>query len=151
MGWERRHFLLRRFQEREGHCNVTKSHMEDRTKLGKWVGNQHRLKRSGEPNPERQKLLENIDIARVLRKPHVPWVQVLDLLKQFKQREGHCNVPMVHEQEGANLGHWAHTQGRFKKKETTKPCRQEMLEDTGFEWVLAERRANVPWEEIIPH
>ena len=147
MGWEKRYSLLKRFQEREGHCNVTKSHTEDGIKLGKWVGIQHRLKRSGELDPERQKLLEEIDIAWVLGKPHVPWEERFDLMKQFKKREGHCNVPYLHKEDGAKLGSWVYTQRRFKKMEKIKPYRQKMLDDIGFEWVLVQHGAKMSWEE----
>jgi hypothetical protein len=147
MGWEKRYFLLKRFQEREGHCNVTKSHTEDGIKLGKWVGRQHRLKRLGELDQERQILLEEIDIVWVLSKPHVPWKERFDQLKQFKTREGHCNVPHSHKEEGANLGMWVNTQRRLKKKEKLDPDRQKMLEDIGFEWNLVDHSASVPWEE----
>jgi hypothetical protein len=83
MGWKKRYFLLKRFQEREGLCNVTKSHTEDGIQIGKWVGIQHRLKRSGELDPERQKLLEEIDIDWVLgRGPNVPWKERFDISRK---------------------------------------------------------------------
>ena len=148
-GWEKRYLLLQRFQAREGHCNVTKSHEVDGIKLGKWVGIQHRLKRLGTLDPEKQTLLDEIGIDWVLRKPIVPWEERFDLLKQFKKREGHCNVPKSHKEDGANLGKWVDNQRQLKKEKSIKPYRQKLLEDVGFEWVLVERRAYAPWGDIL--
>ena len=56
------------------------------------------------------------------------------------QREGRCNAPNTHKEDGDNLGLWVHKQRQLKKKEN-------MLEDLDFKWLLVEQRAPVPSEE----
>jgi hypothetical protein len=149
-GWEKRFGLLQQFEKREGHCNVTRSHAEDGIKLGRWVGNQRRLKEEGKLDPDRQSILDNMGFAWLLGNPtRVPWEERLDLLKEFQTREGHCHVPQLHKEDGANLGKWVNKQRQLKKMDRLDLHRQTILEDMGFEWVLVERRANVPWEETF--
>ena len=64
----------------------------------------------------------------------MPWEEIFSLLKQFKQREGHCDVSQLHKEDGNNLGKWANYQRQLKKKEKLDPDRQKMLESIGFEW-----------------
>jgi hypothetical protein len=149
--WEEIFSLLKQFKMREGHCNVPQSHTEDGANLGAWVNHQRRLKKTGALDPEKKKRLEEIDIEWVLRerRANVPWEEIFSLLKQFKMREGHCNVPQLHTEDGANLGHWVNNQRQLKKKETLDPEKKKRLEEIDIEWVLVERRASVSWEDIV--
>ena len=144
--WEEILFLLQQFKEREGHCNVPQSHGEDRVKLGAWVFTQRQLERSKKIKPERQKILEEIGFKWAVSPT---WDEMHALLKQFKKREGHCNVPASHTDNGANLGRWVVNQRQSKKTGKLDADRQKILEETGIEWVLREKRVNVPWEEIL--
>ena len=87
----------------------------------------------------------------LVEQKHVPWEERFDLLKQFKQREGHCNIPSHHKEDGANLGRWVANQRQVKKMGTLDPEKQKWLEEIDIECVLGEKRANVPWEEIFPY
>jgi hypothetical protein len=66
-------------------------------------------------------------------------------LKQFKKREGHCNVPHSHTEEGANLGTWASHQRVLRKKKKIDPDRETRLEEIGFEWVVP----SAAWETMF--
>ena len=136
MPWEEIFSLLKQFKKREGHCNVPFLHKEDGTNLGSWVSNQRQLKKKEKLDPDRQKMLEKIGFEWVLfeRRANVPWGKNISSLMQFKKREGHCNVPKLHKEDGANLGVWVSTQRQLRKKEKLGPDRQKMLEDIGFEW-----------------
>jgi hypothetical protein len=124
---------LKQFEKREGHCNVTKSHTEDGVKLGAWVRTQRRLHKMGELHPEKQMMLEEIGFTWGLgHRPRVPWEARLDLLKQFQMREGHCNVPHSHKEDGDNLGRWVSTQRENKRLDKLALYRQKHPEDVGF-------------------
>jgi hypothetical protein len=140
--WEQNYLLLKRFQEREGHCSVPQSHKEDRANLGKWVNTQRQLKKKETLDPERQTRLEKIGFEWGL--DNVTWDEMYALLHQFKKREGHCSVPQSHKEDGANLGKWVNTQRQLKMKETLDPERQTRLEEIGFEWELAQ----ATWDEL---
>ena len=42
--WENGYFLLKKFNDREGHSKVPQDHVEDDFKLGNWVSNQRSRK-----------------------------------------------------------------------------------------------------------
>jgi hypothetical protein len=149
-GWRKAFALLQQFEKREGHCDVPHSHTADGIKLGRWVGNQRRLKKEVELDPGRQERLEEINFAwDPGRRMWVPWEERIKLLvKAFKMREGHCNVPRSHQEDRVHLGMWVNTQRNLKQKEKLDPHRQKILEDIGFVWVLVERRQNY-WKEIF--
>ena len=88
--WKEKHLLLKRFQEREGHCNVPQSHKEDGATLGVWISTQRQLKKKGKLDPERQKILEEIGFEWGVTS--ATWEESFALLKQFMKREGHCTV-----------------------------------------------------------
>jgi hypothetical protein len=140
--WEEKYLLLKRFQEREGHCNVPQLHTEDGSNLGTWLGYQRQLNRKKKLDPDRQKRIEEIGIAWAL--PSATWDEMYALLKQFKTREGHCSVPSLHTEDGANLGTWVAYQRQLKKKEKLDPDRETQLLEISFEWGLA----SATWDEM---
>jgi hypothetical protein len=139
--WDEMYALLQQFKKREGHCNVPQSHTEDEANLGKWVNKQRELKTKEQLDPARQKQLEKIGFEWVISPT---WVEMCALLQQFKKREGHCNVPQSHTEDEANLGTWVTTQRQLKTKEQLDPDRKKRLEDIGFEWALLSAK----WDEM---
>ena len=138
--WEERYLLLKRFQEREGNCNVPQSRKEDGINLGRWVDTQRQFKKKGNLDPERQQILEEIGFEWATL---ATWEESFAMLKQFKKRKGHCNVPQSHKEDGAPLGAWVNNQRQFKKKGKLDPERQNILEEIGLEWEVI----SVTWEE----
>ena len=43
------------------------------------------------------------------------WEEMFALLVQYKAREGHCNVPGLHQEESITLGTWVGTQREAKR------------------------------------
>jgi ribosomal protein L7Ae-like RNA K-turn-binding protein len=130
--WDEMHALLRQFKKREGHCYVPQSHIEDKANLGTWVTTQRQLKTRDKLDPDRKKRLE--DIGFEWRLPSARWDETCALLKQFKKREGHCNVPQSHTEDEANLGKWVNNQRQLKTKEKLDSDRLKRLEEIGFKW-----------------
>jgi hypothetical protein len=68
------------------------------------------------------------------------WDQFFQLITQFKEREGHCNVPLHHLESGKKLWVWLMVQIHYFKKEInfrkrTKDCaRKQLLESLGVDW-----------------
>ena len=136
MPWEECFDLLKQFKKRKGHCNFPIVHKEDGNKLGIWVLYQRQRKRMEKIDPYRQKMLEDSCLEWVLveRRTSVPWKGICSLLKQFKKREGHCNVLQSHKEDGANLGGWVISQYDLKKKWKLDIDRDTRLEEVGPEW-----------------
>ena len=138
--WEECFALLKQLKKREGHCNVPARHTEDGVTLGRWVDTQRQLKRKEKLDPDRQKILDEIGFEWATK---ATWEESFALLKQFKKREGHYNVPQSHKEDGANLGVWVSHQRQLKRKEKLDPDRQKILDEIGFEWGLT----SATWEE----
>ena len=134
--WERNFDLLKRFVEREGHCNVPSRHKEDGEPLGKWLGNQKGFFAIGTLDKSRQKRLEEIgvDFDVQVTANDKKWMHKFQLLVQFKEREGHCNVPTKHKEDGENLGEWLIRQKQAHQQGTLSSERYESLMDLGVEW-----------------
>jgi hypothetical protein len=130
--WERNFALLEQYKKREGHCNVPHSHEEDGMKLGSWVNKQRGNYKKGKLEESYQRRLENLGMS---------WDQLADqrernfgLLEQYKEREGHGNVPREHEEDGVNLGYWVGVQRQLYKKGKLDESYQHRLEKLGVSW-----------------
>ena len=53
------------------------------------------------------------------------------LLAAFREREGHCNVPVTHDEQGVKLGNWLRDQRTAHKKGTLDAARRSRLEELG--------------------
>jgi hypothetical protein len=130
--WENMYVLLKQFKKRKGHCNVSQSHTEDGIKLGLWVARQRHLKKVGKLDPDRQTLLHKIGFEWMWTSES--WEEWFVLLKEFKKREGHCNVHVHDTEDGEHLGTWVSAQRQLKKKGKLDPDREKRLDEIGFEW-----------------
>ena len=124
--WENNFALLKQFKEREGHCNVPRSHEEDGVRLGYWLATQRATMKEEKLNESYQRRLEEIGVIWDPLKDQ--WEQKFALLEQFKEREGHCNVPQKHVEDGVKLGLWlSYQRSRRGKLEESLQCRLEKL------------------------
>jgi hypothetical protein len=126
--WEEGFGYLLRFKEREGHCRVPATAPEGGYKLGLWVRKQRTTKE--ELSSDRVKRLD--DIGFVWDVLHEQWEQGFGYLLQFKEREGHCKVPLSASDAGYPLGTWVSTQRN--KKENLSSDRVKRLDEIGFVW-----------------
>merc|ERR1712194_580010 len=102
--WENYFTLLVKYKDREGHCNVPDKHKEDGEKLGTWLDRQRQANRKDKLNADQIKRLDEIGVVwEVLIQQ---WENHFTLLVKYKDREGHCNVPRSHEEDGIKLGAW---------------------------------------------
>ena len=70
------------------------------------------------------------------RKNSSKWDRTFDLLVQYEEREGHCNVPQRHVEDGSNLGTWLNTQKQLFRQGHLDKERCQRLEDLGVAWEL---------------
>ena len=60
-----------------------------------------------------------LEEAGVVWDPQVAeWERMHGLLLAFKEREGHCDVPQRHEEQGEKLGYWLSQQRTAYKRGT---------------------------------
>ena len=91
-------------------------------------------------NETKVKLLEDLGFA-CKKKPGLLWMAQYNLLKSFKEQNGHCHVPM-HWKNDRKLGHWVNNQRQLYRKyksglpTSMNESRIELLEEIGFAWIL---------------
>ena len=133
--WERNCTLLEQFREREGHCNVPHSYEEDGVKLGTWVDTLRRLYKMGQLDKCYQRRLDNLGMSWDPFSEQ--WERNFALIKRFIEREGHCNVPRGHEEDGVKLGQWFDRQRQIRKGNRAGILsleRIERLDKAGMRW-----------------
>ncbi|KAL3903682.1 MAG: hypothetical protein SGILL_010354, partial [Bacillariaceae sp.] len=82
--------------------------------LYRWVDTQRLLKGLQQLQPHREQLLDEIGFiwdAQAYR-----WERSYNLLQRFAEREGHCNVPVRHKEDGEFLGKWLGNQKKVNKE-----------------------------------
>merc|ERR1719491_2597733 len=140
--WEIMFEELRKFKNREGHCNVSYK-FSDNPELGRWVNNQRRkrLKMS----KERASKLDSIGF--IWGTTHdVRWEIMFEELRKFKEREGHCNVPNKFS-ANPGLGRWVGTKRGQRLKMSRE--RASKLDSTGFTWgTWPDVRWEIMFEEL---
>ncbi len=137
--WEQMFAALRTFKEEHGHCKVSKSYAENPA-LGTWVGTQ-RVRKKRLPEDRVQRLEE---IGFIWNPYDDAWEQMFVALRTFKQKQGHCNVPAVYD-DNPVLGRWVNTQRSMKKKNQLSEDYMRRLEDIGFIWDLLDDA----WEQMF--
>ena len=135
--WEEGFALLRQFRNREHHCRVPGRHIENGFKLGTWAGVQRKAKNS--ISEVRRKQLAALGF--VWDPFSSAWEEGFAALKQFSKREGHCQVPKRHTEDGFILGQWIASQRSRRGK--LSPDRRERLDAIGFVW----DSLSAQWEE----
>jgi hypothetical protein len=137
LAWERGFALLIAFKRREGHCRVPDDHIENGINLGIWVHTQRH--RQSKMFDERRRRLDDLGFAW---NPYTTaWENAFSLLKGYKDREGHCDIPNNYKENGFSLGAWVANQRQNKNRLTLE--QRQRLDQLGFVWGVLEGR----WEQ----
>mmetsp|Transcript_30835 Transcript_30835/g.31347 ORF Transcript_30835/g.31347 Transcript_30835/m.31347 type:complete len:166 (+) Transcript_30835:348-845(+) len=94
----------------------------------------------GQLDTDKQKQLEDLGVVWDLFNHQ--WENYFNLLVKYKEREGHCNVPQSHEEDGENLGTWLNKQRGLMNKGKLDTVKQKLLEDIGVVWDVLQQQ----WE-----
>lgn len=147
--WNAHYRNLKQYQDVMGNCNVPVSYPS----LGKWVNFQrtgYKRMQEGSKNTlgmtqERVELLNEIGFTWKVAPSPVPWEMRFLQLKEFKQKEKHCNVPQFYS-EDPKLGIFVKDQRQqYKffmegKKSAMTQERINRLEAIGFRWNVLKPR-----------
>jgi hypothetical protein len=134
--WEIAFSALRKFRQKEGHCNVHASLKIEGVNLGSWVTFQRYNRK--EITTERIHRLESLGF--VWEPVDQKWEDAFTALRKFKESTGHCRVAQSAKAYGVNLGKWVNKQRL--KKENLSPDRIRRLNEIGFSWNALEEK----WE-----
>jgi len=143
--WLLKYQDLKEFTNKFGHPNVPSSFKENKT-LASWVNNQRINRKKEILAKERIEKLNELNFRwknenRIL----LSWESNFEILQQFKDGFGHCNVPKNWE-ENEHLSLWVNNQrGRYKINKLSSE-RIILLESIGFIWFPSEKY-NLNWEQ----
>jgi len=137
--WAERYAEMVAFQKEHGHTNVTG---KVNKQLSFWRDTQREFRKMGKLSAERIARLDEIGFEweapgrAGLR--HEEWQKQLwetrwEELVAFKERYGHCHVPVEWE-ENLILGGWVLTQRRLQRQGKLAEARLRRLETLGFLW-----------------
>ena len=130
--WEGSYNALAQFVEREGHCRVPRSHIEDGIAIGRWVSAQrqrlHRL------DVARRSLLESLPGWTVEARSQ-RWWDCRASVALYAEQHGHSRVPHGHVFDGRHLGLWVSRQRWLRRQGRLSGARISALEALpGWSW-----------------
>jgi len=154
---------LKVYFDREGHSNFKRTITDDDVEgmseaeakeirtLSWWTCRQRKFKRRGELEQHRISLLDRLKFNWDPHSGPGPekWLKNYGLLKGFKQKHGHANVPAKYAEN--NLGSWLKTQvTQYRNAQEGKlPAlsaeRIRLLEEIGISW--GDKRVTTPWDD----
>jgi len=121
---------------------VPQNHKESGFPLGQWVSNQ-RAKKHKLSRERRQKLDE---LGFIWDSRESDWDEGYAGLKLYKEREGHCRVPVTYtDATGFRLGQWVF--GQRQNRKNLSEDRLQKLEKLDFDWDPLE----TAWMEGFQH
>ena len=136
--WYMRLSELNQYKSEYGHTNVPQQYPEN-PKLGTWV-NKMRCQRET-LSQDKVGVLDSIGFNWGTKKGQRAWEIRFAQLEQYKEENGHCNVPTKYEANPA-LGRWVSSQrSKYKKKQegqegTIEDDQVKRLEEIGFSWKM---------------
>ena len=165
--WQTKLELLRQYRERNGHCRVPCHYEIDGVKLGIWLSDQRvAYWQHSEGKPARFINQERIDQLKALgldfndtkqKREEAQWQAKLQLLRQYRERNGHCRVPQRDEFDGVNLGSWINRlRVAYMKRSEGKPAqyitqeRIDQLEEIGLDFNDTKQKRNkAQWQSKL--
>jgi len=141
--WNQRFEELKEYKEKKGDTNVPHKY----GKLGFWVKNQRELFKTGELTEDRVNKLNELGFSWAMdwkKSNQDSWVQKYDELKEFKEKNGHCNVPF----SSGMMGNWVIRQRKLYKQGRLSEDRVAKLNELGFQWsVFSQESYQEMWDQ----
>ena len=137
--WKKHFKLLKKYKEEFGDCIVPSKYKYKGVNLGLWVSKQRIAFNKNKLEPEKIYMLNSIGFIWNINM--YQWNKKFELLKQYKEKFGDCNVPYNYEYKDVALGSWVIQQReRFKNIRKRNNILKEdiekinKLESIGFIW-----------------
>ncbi|MEO5571944.1 MAG: Helicase associated domain protein [Bacteroidia bacterium] len=135
VSWNNFFQKLMEFKNEHGHCNAPNGFKKDSVTLGSWVGNQRQNYKKGRLSPDKVMQLNIEGFEWSLEyKVEENWMKQYEIVKTYKEKYGHCNVPK--RGEFAFTGRWIITIRQEYKKGKLDVQKIKLLNELGFEWDL---------------
>ncbi len=149
--WEEMLDVLKEYKEEFGNCNVPYGWPKNK-QLGSWLANQRTNYKNGTLSEDRIRRLEDIGFELTYNrkeKEEERLAVMLEVLKEYKEEYGNCNVPQRWP-KNKPLASWVANQRTNYKNGKLSTDRIKRLEDIGFEWKrISYTYYKLPWEEVF--
>lgn len=130
--WHEMYAQLKDFYQEHGHCNVPQKWKVNR-KLSSWVSVQRRRITEGNMKKHRKDKLDAMGFVWDFREVYDnQWKDKFDQLVAFKNKHGHCKVPLTYANQ--HLAGWVDRQRTLKTKGRLSADREQKLNEIGFIW-----------------
>ena len=134
--WEKRFKELETFRKKHGHCNVPKSFPLNR-QLAYWVDSLRRRMKLGTLDRKTVRRLNGLGFTWTVlhRRFHRRDLdELVEFLKAFKKRHGHCDIQAAHEGVGGDIMDWLKDVRKAKKQGRLDSRRVRQFDRLGFVW-----------------
>jgi superfamily II DNA or RNA helicase len=128
--WDRGYAELVKFKNQHGHCNVP-INWSGNKQLANFVRTQRVHRKRRWLSKEQTQRLDRLGFS--WERSGDAWDEMFLVLSDYKRRQGHCNVPLLYD-ENPKLGHWIMHQRVAKREERVSDDRIKRLNDLGFSW-----------------
>ncbi|MBF0628482.1 MAG: helicase associated domain-containing protein [Magnetococcales bacterium] len=128
--WMESFRALEAFHNRFGHA-VVPADWPENPRLATWVTTQRTARLKGHLGEKRTALLDTLGMIWDAKEAVAE--EMIQLLRTFKERHGHCDVPLE-SKEFPRLGLWVQFQRQARKDGTLDACRAQRLEEIGVGW-----------------
>lgn len=140
---------LDRYKKTHGDIKISKRYITDTgLYLGKWLNRQRSLYNNGQLPENKIKILEDMGMnwERVSDQSFDKWI---NLLREYKDRYGHCRVPIKYKTAGGDaLGEWSYRVRKLYKAGNLSEDRIERLNELKFCW---EDQYGIMWKDGYNH
>ncbi len=130
--WHEMYIQLKDFYRERGHCNVPQKWKVNK-QLSNWVSVQRRRVAEGNMKRNRKDKLDAMGFIWDFREVYKnQWEDKFDRLVAFKNKYGHCKVPVTHPDQ--HLAGWVDRQRTLKSNGRLPATREQKLNEIGFIW-----------------
>ena len=140
LSWDARYEQLLEFKDKNGHCNVSTSDLEEWQSLISWVQEQRRKYK--ESSLSHHQIIQLEKVGFVWSALEDVWMQSYEQLCVYKEENGHC-FPSIKDPVTKSLGLWVRTQRLMES--SLSPRRLELLNKIGFDWEQEGGRTREQW------
>lgn len=141
--WDEMYERLKNYQTQHGNADVPHGWKED-LQLAAWISNQRDRRKKGLITDEQARRLDKLGFTWQHRE-RGRWEDRYQDLLEFKEKHGHCNVPVTYK-ETAKLGGFVNSMRTKKASGGLSQQRIELLERVGFQWAIKELANADAWD-----
>lgn len=134
--WQRSFEQLKAFKTQHGHCEIGLAEIPD-DELSAWVRLQRTLKKSGDLQPDRDALLDEIGFEWDSDAMERRWRESFEQLKEYHAKHGDADVPSRWK-EDPRLASWVAFQRARRKQGELAGEEIQSLDELGFTWKCRE-------------